>query len=98
MSPDNGIDLADTAADAPSHDRPRARGRDVLTDTEIREAKPKDRPYKLSDGGGLYLLINPNASKWWRLNSGTEERSEQIRDHGQRACLNDIRRNRQTPL
>jgi hypothetical protein len=24
-------------------------------------------PYKLADGGGLYLLINPNCAKYWRL-------------------------------
>ena len=38
-----------------------------LTDAEIRLAKPKDKPYKLADGGGLVLLINLNGSKWWRL-------------------------------
>lgn len=38
-----------------------------LTDTKIRNAKPKDRQYKLSDGKGLTLLVNPNGSKWWRL-------------------------------
>ena len=30
-------------------------------------AKPKDKPYKLSEGGGLYLLVNPNGSRYWRL-------------------------------
>lgn len=33
----------------------------------IKNVKPKNKPYKLSDGGGLYLLINPNGSKYWRL-------------------------------
>lgn len=37
-----------------------------LTDVAIRKAAPKTKPYKLADGGGLYLLINPNGSKWWR--------------------------------
>ncbi len=32
-----------------------------------KNAKPREKPYKLSDGGGLYLLINPNGSKYWRL-------------------------------
>ncbi|UCM99454.1 integrase arm-type DNA-binding domain-containing protein [Sulfurimonas sp. SWIR-19] len=36
-----------------------------LTDTEIKKAKPKDKPYKLFDGGGLYLLINKNGKKRW---------------------------------
>jgi hypothetical protein len=31
------------------------------------QAKPKAKPYKLSDGGGLYLLINPNGRRYWRL-------------------------------
>lgn len=38
-----------------------------LTDTAIRKAKPQDKPYKLADGGGMYLLINPNAAKLWRF-------------------------------
>lgn len=38
-----------------------------LTDTAIRSAKPKDKPYKMGDAGGLFLLVNPNGSKWWRF-------------------------------
>jgi integrase len=38
-----------------------------LTDTAIRNSKPTGRPYKVSDGGGLHLLINPNGSRLWRL-------------------------------
>ncbi|MET6334002.1 tyrosine-type recombinase/integrase [Serratia marcescens] len=30
-------------------------------------AKPQDKPYKLADGGGLYLLVNTNGSRYWRL-------------------------------
>jgi len=37
-----------------------------LTDPIIKAAKPKEKPYKLSDGQGLILLIQPNGSKWWR--------------------------------
>ena len=37
-----------------------------LPDTKIRSAKPGVKPYKLFDGGGLFLLINPNGSKLWR--------------------------------
>lgn len=39
----------------------------ALSDTAIRNAKPTDKPVRLSDDGGLYLLLNPNASKWWRF-------------------------------
>jgi hypothetical protein len=35
-----------------------------LTDTQVKNAKPKEKPYKLSDGAGLYLLVNPDASKY----------------------------------
>jgi len=38
----------------------------MLTDTRIRSAKPKERPYKLLDGAGLFLLVQPHGSKLWR--------------------------------
>src|ERR1700722_12985242 len=38
-----------------------------LPDTKIRNAKPKNKPYKLFDGGGLFILVNPTGSKLWRL-------------------------------
>ena len=34
---------------------------------QIKNARPAVKPYKLADGGGLYLLINSNGSKYWRL-------------------------------
>jgi integrase len=37
-----------------------------LSDTAIRKAKPQAKPFKLADGGGLYLLVQPSGSKWWR--------------------------------
>ena len=40
---------------------------DFLTEARIRRARPKERPYKLRDGGGLYLLITPTDAKQWRL-------------------------------
>ena len=39
----------------------------ALTDPEIRNAKPGDKPFKLYDAGGLFLLIQKNGGKWWRL-------------------------------
>jgi integrase len=39
----------------------------ALTDTEIRGAKPGEKPYKLYDREGLFLLINPRGSKLWRF-------------------------------
>jgi len=38
-----------------------------LTNTEVKQAKPKDKQYKLSDGDGLQLRIMPNSSKQWLL-------------------------------
>lgn len=37
-----------------------------LTDTAIRKAKPGPKPTKLRDGGGLYVQLNPDGSRWWR--------------------------------
>ena len=38
----------------------------ALTDTKIKNAKPEEKPYKMGDAGGLYLLVNPSGSKYWR--------------------------------
>ncbi|MER2538885.1 MAG: tyrosine-type recombinase/integrase, partial [Azonexus sp.] len=37
-----------------------------LTDTRIRNTKPSDKPQKLTDGGGLFMLVTPTGSKLWR--------------------------------
>jgi hypothetical protein len=37
-----------------------------LTDASTKQALAKDKDYKLSDGGGLYLLVKANGSKCWR--------------------------------
>lgn len=37
-----------------------------LTIPEIKNAHPREKAYKLSEEKGLYLLINPNGSKYWR--------------------------------
>lgn len=37
-----------------------------LTDTAVRNAKPSEKPYKLTHGKGLYLLVNATG-KYWRL-------------------------------
>jgi integrase len=38
-----------------------------LTDLKIRTAKAQNKPYKLSDSAGLFLLITPTGGKYWRL-------------------------------
>jgi integrase len=37
-----------------------------LTDLKIRQAKAGNKPTKLTDSNGLYLLVNPSGSKLWR--------------------------------
>ena len=39
----------------------------ALTDAKIRAAKPTDKAYKLTDGAGMFLLVHPNGSRYWRL-------------------------------
>jgi hypothetical protein len=38
-----------------------------LTDAQIRALKPKDKAYKRFLGNGLYVLVHPNGSKYWRV-------------------------------
>jgi len=40
-----------------------------LTDTRIRNAKSQPKTYKLSDGGGMYLLVTPGGGRYWRLDN-----------------------------
>ncbi|EFA8815872.1 TPA: tyrosine-type recombinase/integrase [Enterobacter hormaechei subsp. steigerwaltii] len=39
----------------------------ALTDVKVRNAKPTDKPVKLTDGNGMHLLVQPSGSKYWRL-------------------------------
>ena len=39
----------------------------MLNDLRIRQAKPRDRDYKLTDYDGLHLLVRPKGAKLWRL-------------------------------
>ncbi|HBX7640149.1 TPA: DUF4102 domain-containing protein [Klebsiella pneumoniae] len=48
-----------------------------LTARQVDTAKPKEKPYKLSDGGGLYLEVATSGSRYWRLKyryAGKEKR------------------------
>lgn len=38
-----------------------------LQDSDILEASPADKPFKLADGHGLYILVQPSGAKLWRL-------------------------------
>ena len=39
----------------------------MLTDLAVRKAVARDKPYKLSDGGGLYLLVTKAGQRCWRV-------------------------------
>lgn len=39
----------------------------MLSDLSIRTAKPHEKPYKLKDERGLFIIVNPNGSRWWRF-------------------------------
>lgn len=39
----------------------------MLTDDDVQCAESKNKPYKIYDSCGLYLVVNPNGNKWWRL-------------------------------
>jgi len=49
-----------------------------LTDKEIKASKPKEKEYKLFDGGGLYLSITSKGKKWWRLKYSFERKEKRI--------------------
>ena len=49
-----------------------------LTDAAIRTAKPGEKPYKLADERGLFLLVNPNGAKWWRLKFRVEGKEKAL--------------------
>ncbi|MGH8487598.1 MAG: tyrosine-type recombinase/integrase [Gammaproteobacteria bacterium] len=50
----------------------------MLSDTKARQARPREKPYKLADQGGLYLLVSPTGAKSWRYD---------YRLHGRRETL-----------
>ena len=39
----------------------------ALSDTKIKTIKPTDKPFKLADERGLFLLVRPTGGKLWRL-------------------------------
>jgi integrase len=39
----------------------------ALTDRTVRNAKGRGTPFKLTDGGGLYLLVRPDGARYWRM-------------------------------
>ena len=52
-----------------------------LTFRKIQSAKPKEKPYKIFDGRGLYVLINTNGTKYWRMKYRIKGK-EKLRSYG----------------
>ncbi len=50
----------------------------ALTDTAIRNAKPRPKPYKLSDSLGLFVLVQPSGGKLWRLKYRIDGREKKL--------------------
>jgi integrase len=50
----------------------------MLTDSQIRSAKPSDRPRKLFDSRGLYLHLMPNGGRYWRFNYNFNGRNKTL--------------------
>ena len=49
-----------------------------LTDRAIRSAKPAAKPYRLTDGAGMYLEVAPSGGKWWRLKYRYEGKEKRL--------------------
>lgn len=77
-----------------------------LNDVTVRKAKPDAKSYRMADGGGMYLEVMPNGSKYWRLKyrfGGKEKRlalgvypdvsladARQRRDDARKLLANDV--------
>jgi integrase len=44
------------------------RAKEILNAKQIQNAKPKEKEFKLADGGGLYLMVKPSGTKVWLFN------------------------------
>lgn len=50
----------------------------ALTDTALRNAKPREKAYKLYDEKGLFLIVNPNGGMWWRFKYYFEDKEKTL--------------------
>ncbi|MDR3214308.1 MAG: integrase arm-type DNA-binding domain-containing protein [Azoarcus sp.] len=68
-----------------------------LTDTKVRNAKPTDKPYRLTDGLGLYLDVRPSGAKIWRYRYWITSEREGIYTIGEYpgVSLSEARRERE---
>ena len=53
----------------------------AITDTKLQRLQPRERPYQLADGGGLYVEVQPSGKKVWRMQyrlGGRRARKERV--------------------
>ena len=50
----------------------------ALTDIQVRNAAPRERDFKMSDSGGLYILVRSNGSKLWRMKYRIDGREQKL--------------------
>jgi hypothetical protein len=50
----------------------------MLTDVLLRKLRPRERPYKKTDERGMYVIVNPDGSRWFRLKYRFEGREKSI--------------------
>lgn len=58
----------------------------MLTVKQIDAAKPKDKPYRISDGNGLYLYIPASGKKVWQLRYQFEVKRKTLQPIRSRTC------------
>ena len=51
---------------------------DPLNDTQIRNLKPKAKPYKVSDFEGLYITVTPTGSRLWQMKYRIHRREQRL--------------------
>ena len=73
--------LGSLAISPQTGDEPNTGGHATRTDIHCGKAKPKDKPFKLADGNGLYLEVKPNEVKAWR------DRFEFFREGGRKESV-----------
>lgn len=50
----------------------------ALTDTKLRNMKPKAKPYQAADGGGLFIHVLPGGKKTWRMQYRLHGKHEKV--------------------
>jgi len=64
----------------------------MLTDVVVRQARPKEKEYKLSDQRGLLLVVRPTGVEWWRLRYKIQGRENMpsLRVHRNVSCADPV--------